>query len=69
MSKFAVTAKEAESVRQMLADKIKKPHFGIDGSYEEGVIDTITWLLGESPYIANTKHQKELMTSRHGERK
>lgn len=66
MMDFKVTAKDADRVRQMLVKTIAGPHTGIDGSYEEGVIDTIAWLLGKSDYIANSKHQKEISSGRNG---
>ncbi len=56
---FAVSAKEATAVREYLKQLITGSYVGIDGSYEEGVIDTIEWILGESDYIANTRSQKE----------
>lgn len=49
---FAVSPTDANRVRGMIKKHIEGPHFGIDGSYEEGVMDTIAWLLGEQDFIA-----------------
>lgn len=49
---FAVSPSDAHRVRDTLKKHIEGPHVGIDGSYEEGVMDTIAWLLGEQDFIA-----------------
>lgn len=51
-SKFTVTANDAARIRDDVRKRISNRHIGIDGTYEEGVIDAIAWLLGEQPFIA-----------------
>ena len=52
---FAVTPEFAEKVRKAVQKMIAGEHVGINGSYEEGVIDTLEWILGKSPYISHER--------------
>jgi len=44
---FRVSPAEARAWRDTIAARIEGSHVGVNGSYEEGVIDTIAWMLGE----------------------
>lgn len=53
--RFKVSANEAAALRRYLEEKIRSSHLAINGSYEEGVIDTIAWLFGETAYVISDK--------------